>query len=151
MNTNAIESLADDMLWEHGLSDWSFKFDRAKVRLGACHHSTKTITLSLPLCEYASGSEITETLLHEIAHALVGPGVGHGSAWRRVALSIGSNGQRCHSVDVSNDARYVYECKCGTTHSWHRRPKDTIRRCTICGHRFRSKWVNGIPVSKIIG
>lgn len=89
MDEMLIEILAKDLMAEHGLDDWTFEFDRAKVRLGACHYSTKTISLSRPLCEWVSEYEIIDTLLHEIAHALVGPGEGHNHRWRRVAVSIG--------------------------------------------------------------
>jgi predicted SprT family Zn-dependent metalloprotease len=140
MDENLIECLADDLLFEHGLSDWTFEFDRAKVRLGCCHHTDKKITLSRPLCEWADEAEITDTLLHEIAHALCGPGVGHGSAWRRVAVSIGCNGERCHTLDTSENAKYQITCECGQVFSWHRRPKPYSRRCLKCGHSFVTKF-----------
>lgn len=139
MDEMLIEILAEDLMLEHGLDDWTFTFDRAKVRLGACHYDTKTISLSRPLAELASEHDITDTLLHEIAHALVGPRVGHGRAWRETAISIGCSGDRCHYLDTSEGSKYQYDCVCGVTHTWHRKPKAYHRRCR-CGHVFLSKF-----------
>lgn len=140
MNENEIASLADDMLWEHGLSDWTFEFDRAKVRLGCCHYDEKRITLSRPLAEIATHAEIVDCLLHEIAHALAPRASGHDKVWREIAISIGCDGTRCHSLPVYDEAKYNYTCECGIVHSWHRKPKALGRRCQKCGHVFVSRF-----------
>lgn len=44
-------------------------------------------------------AEFAETVLHELAHVMT-PGAKHGALWISVALAIGSNGKRCHSLPL---------------------------------------------------
>ena len=56
------------------------------------------IVLRIDFATEARPEVIKNTILHEIAHAIVGYGVSaHGSEWKRMAMSIGCNGQRCSS------------------------------------------------------
>lgn len=100
MNIPEAQTMAVALMKEHGLADWSFKFDRAKRRFGACHGRQKLITLSASLTELNSEAEVRNTFLHEIAHALV-PREGHGPEWKRVAQSIGCTGDRCYGEHVN--------------------------------------------------
>lgn len=50
------------------------------------------ITLDKSHAEMDSESEVVETILHEIAHAIT-PGAGHKPIWSECAKSIGSNGE----------------------------------------------------------
>lgn len=99
MHAEDLKKMALEAMIKHGLNEWRFRFDRAKRRLGACHHHEKTISLSLNLLNLPE-SEILETILHEIAHALVGPRAGHGPLWKQKALSIGCNGMRVSDRDM---------------------------------------------------
>ena len=65
--------LAASLLDEHGLTDWSFDIDRATSRAGACHHFQRAILLSNSHCIKTNAENIRDGILHEIAHALVGP------------------------------------------------------------------------------
>lgn len=120
---------------QHGLGHWLFRFDRrATVRLGLCSYRTKTISLSEKVILLTDEATVRNTILHEIAHALVGPGHGHDSVWRRKALSIGCTGDRCHSVDVYAAAPWLGTCGCGTEYRRHRL-SERIRqygRCKKC-------------------
>ena len=71
----AAEKLSLDLMTLHGLTKqgWSFKFDRAVNRLGACHYPTKEISLSKHMVLMSPEDEITQIILHEIAHVLVPP------------------------------------------------------------------------------
>ena len=90
MDLRTAEGMARELLAEHGLHGWSFRFDRARVRAGACHYGTRTITLSPWITAAHDPSQVRETLLHEIAHALVGPRHAHDAVWRARARSIGA-------------------------------------------------------------
>ena len=95
----SLETLVHLKFSEHGLSDWNFKIDKAKRRLGSCQYHSKTITLSVHLLKLPQ-EEIIQTLLHEIAHALVGPRAGHGPRWKKQALAIGCNAQRTSKLSI---------------------------------------------------
>ena len=82
-------NLAVDMMKEHGLSDWRIKLDHARRRAGQCDYNKKEISLSRHYVRYAEMDHIRDTILHEIAHALVGPHHGHDAVWRQQARAIG--------------------------------------------------------------
>jgi predicted SprT family Zn-dependent metalloprotease len=99
METTTAAALARGLMNDHGLTDWTFQFDRAKRRFGVCSYRTRTISLSAPLVALNDEARIRNTILHEIAHALVGPGHGHGYVWRAMARSIGCDARRCCDAD----------------------------------------------------
>ena len=78
---------------------WKFGFDLAPARGGICRDTEKQITLSVTYCLKASEAEIIDTILHEIAHAIVGPRHGHDAVWKAVAQRIGGTAERCHRVE----------------------------------------------------
>jgi len=139
MTLNEAKALAIKLMDKHGLIDdgWSFKFDKAKKRYGCCMYSKKIISLSAPLNELRDVLNVKNTILHEIAHALVGSGHGHNNVWRSKALEIGCNGQRC-SNDVRLKGNWVGECPNGHVTYKHRRPKRKSS-CGICYPRVFSE------------
>ena len=76
MKREEARVLARSLMDASGLADWRFRFDHAKRRAGACTHSTRTISLSGPLTDLYDATTIRGVILHEIAHALVGPDTG---------------------------------------------------------------------------
>jgi len=124
-----VRELAAELFAKHNMADWSFAFDRATQRVGSCCHTDRTITLAYEFARQAPEEELRETLLHEIAHALVGPRHNHDDVWRAQALAIGCSGQRCCSVSFT-PPRYVVTCE---NHCW----ADTAerrRRNVVCKH-----------------
>ena len=79
---DAIVQRARALLAYHQLSLWSFHFDNSRKRAGCCQYGTQVISLSYEFAKYAPEEEILDTILHEIAHALVGESP---SSRRRVA------------------------------------------------------------------
>jgi predicted SprT family Zn-dependent metalloprotease len=134
-----IASLVRDEMNKAGLTDWYFEWDRGKTRAGACHYRHKKITLSeVIFSKKENAADVLSTILHEIAHALVGPNVpAHGWEWQRMARSLGIVPDRCHSYDTGA-GRYIGTCGCETPHYMHRRPKylqDSFK-CRACGESF---------------
>lgn len=136
-----IESGTRALMAEHGLTDWTFAWDNAKVRAGACHYRTRRITLSRAIFSYsqAAADDWRDTALHEIAHAKAGSGAGHGSAWRAVARSIGCRATRCHALPTPpRPIRGLCSPGCSATHQRDRFPKPHLRyRCRRCGASVR--------------
>jgi hypothetical protein len=96
VSQDQVRARALALFAEHDLlaSGWKFAFDRAQKRLGLCTYTTRTISLGAAYAASATMDAIEQTLLHEIAHALVGHSVGHGPVWKRQAKAIGHSGDR---------------------------------------------------------
>ena len=78
-----VRKLALDLLALHNLHDWSFAFNGRKQAMGLCVYHRRTIELSVYFVKRNTYEEILDTILHEIAHALVGPGHAHDDVWER--------------------------------------------------------------------
>jgi predicted SprT family Zn-dependent metalloprotease len=123
------------LVYVHGLDGWAVAFDSAKRRAGVCRYEKQTIGLSAPLTRLHDEAEVRETILHEIAHALVGPEHGHDETWRRTAVSIGCTGLRCVPADAPRVAGvWMGVCPVGHATDRHRRP-ERVLLCSACEER----------------
>jgi predicted SprT family Zn-dependent metalloprotease len=142
MNLLIAQNIAKNLIVEHGLSalGWRFNYDRSKRRLGCCKFSKRLITLSPYYTANSEEDTVRNTILHEIAHALVGPRNNHNNVWRCKAREIGCLARRTGSPDdrtAMPQGRYKWNCTgCGLTGSYHRRPKHlhvpNAYRCPRC-------------------
>lgn len=81
-------------------------------------------------------AEVRDTILHEIAHALVGPEHQHDEVWRRTAVRIGSTGTRCVSDDAPRVAgNWRGTCSAGHAVERHKRP-ERLLSCPQCNPKF---------------
>jgi predicted SprT family Zn-dependent metalloprotease len=127
--------LAVALMRQHGLIGWRLVFDNAKTRAGICRSGPKEIGLSRVLTALHSQAEVTDTILHEIAHALVGPAHGHNDVWRARALAIGCSAHRCVSSTAPKPVGpWVGTCPAGHRTTRHRQPT----RVQSCGHCART-------------
>lgn len=132
MELSAALKLGRELMAVHGLSDWFLYLDRAKTRAGVCRPHLREIALSTHLTRLHSEAEVRDTILHEIAHALVGPKQGHNAVWRRKAIEIGSSGQRCSSPDAPViPGPWRGTCPRGHQVDRHRMPI-RVALCTLC-------------------
>lgn len=131
MTEYSVLELAMDLFEWHGMPmDWRFDLDRAHRRLGRCSHRKKLITLSVHFikAKKTTQEDITDTILHEIAHALVGGQHGHNDVWKRKCIEIGAKPERCGQA-FSEVSRYVGVCpKCGHQSRFYRK----VRRYYVC-------------------
>lgn len=135
--------LARRLLTTHGLKGWSFAFNRSKRQMGCCRYGPKIIELSRHFVERNCLDLICDTLLHEIAHALVGPGHGHDGVWKAMCLRVGAKPERLSNEADMPDGRWQASCHgCGMLHHKHRKPKRMKGWfCCRCGPiRGRLAW-----------
>ncbi len=131
LELEAIKRLAKKLMVKHSLISWQFEFDNGSKRAGCCDYRRKVISLSYGYARYASNKEIKNTILHEIAHALVGSKHNHDAVWKAKAIEIGCSGERCHDVEFT-PPRYIVKCK---NNCWiktaERKRRDVV--CIHCG------------------
>lgn len=136
MEISPALALGRRLLREHGLEHWTVTTDRAKTRAGVCRFAARTISLSAPLTRLHDEAEVRDTLLHEIAHALVGPSHGHDAVWRAKAMAIGCSGERTLSTQApSVEGPWRGECPAGHHYTRHRRP-GRVMSCLACSPEF---------------
>ena len=125
-----IAARASAWLVAHQLEGWSFQFDHATRRAGCCTYQTQVISLAHAYARAAPDAEIDDTLLHEIAHALVGKAHGHDQLWRATAVALGCSGHRCHDVQFT-PPRYIVTCvnACWVTTAERRQRGAVCRTC----------------------
>ena len=142
MTTNDIPHVAKHVLDKHGLTQlgWRFEWDHAKRRAGKCSYRTKTISLSLHYVELNVVDrldDVIDTILHEIAHALAGPGTNHGPKWVEACHVVGAAPVRCYDSNVVSmpNCKYVATCP-NCTRKFHRHKRPPASRsiyCAACG------------------
>ena len=93
MNRTEIVRFAKERLNQYGLKEWSVRLntDITVGYYGLCSHNDKCIILNAFHVDTHPDSEVKDTVLHEIAHALVGPKHGHDPHWVTRAREIGVN------------------------------------------------------------
>ena len=109
MELTAAQRLAEAEMYHYGLiqKGWTFTWLRAKNIKGQCHYHRKHISLSKPLTSIRDEAGVRMTILHEIAHALVGPEVAsHGPEWSRKFKELGGSGTR-----ITGDPSITREAK----------------------------------------
>ncbi len=101
MELTDAERMARYHMQVHGLHGWAFRFDKATRRFGCCDFTHRTISLSRRIVLLNEPDRVRLTVLHEVAHALAGPGAGHGKMWREIVLRLGGDPQRCYGAEVA--------------------------------------------------
>lgn len=136
MDLGEAQRMARALMTEHGLARWRFVFDNAKTRAGVCRPGRREIGLSRAITALHSEAEVRDTVLHEIAHALVGAEHGHDAVWRAKAREIGCTGERCVPLTAARPpAPWVGTCPAGHSVSRHRRPT-RVMTCAQCSRTF---------------
>ena len=122
--------MAASLVAAHGLDGWNVKLDHARRRAGQCDYRKREISLSRHYVRHADASHVRDTILHEIAHALVGPRHGHDAVWRRKAREIGCTATRCHTLNFAIEP-WIMRCLHGCFETGrHRRKAGLV--CASC-------------------
>ncbi|WP_043534533.1 SprT-like domain-containing protein [Actinomyces polynesiensis] len=153
MRREDARSLARALMDAHGLQEWTFRFDRARRRAGACTHATRTISLSAPLVDLYDEEAVRGVILHEVAHALVGDSHHHDEVWRRCARRIGApDSARLPASLPSPRAPWVGTCpRCGASRELFSAPRRVVA-CGACSRVFDPTLVlvwtrDGVPTT----
>lgn len=117
MLPNECEALALKLMDQYGLlkrdPPWRLEYDLAYNRFGQCHETKRLIRLSKVLVTFNDIEQCTDTILHEIAHALVGNRHGHDNIWKHCASKIGAKPKACFGTEVTqvwvNNRINIYE------------------------------------------
>ena len=90
MDVVEVADTVSDYLRRYNLTGWQFKLTSGRRVLGNCNYGKMTIGISRYHIEHGTRREILDTIRHEIAHAIVGPGHGHGYVWQVKAQELGA-------------------------------------------------------------
>ena len=143
MNKTRAKAMAIDLMTQHGLiqKGWIFRWTRAKRTLGQCDFRGMRIKLSELFVELNDETEVRDTILHEIAHALVGTGHGHDWVWKAKCMEIGARPRRTAGEEVTS-VRHKWKLvcpSCQTVAGYRHAKRNEHRRgsCVKCsGGRF---------------
>ncbi len=84
-----VAFLAQQLLEKHQLPECEIYFLMHSYARGICYNSGKKISLQIQFSINEDIEEICNTILHEIAHAIVGNENGHNLVWKKKALELG--------------------------------------------------------------
>ncbi|MEM0961593.1 MAG: SprT-like domain-containing protein [Bacteroidota bacterium] len=116
---------------------WTFGFDRARVRLGACHPESRRITLSARLVRVLPSCDVEDTIRHEIAHAIdleIRGKTAHDGPWKQIADACGASPERLYQGSLPSDPGAPYRATCPSCEGcadMYRQPVHP-RRCRAC-------------------
>lgn len=75
---------------------WTFGWNTRRSRsLGVCRYGGKELRLNTHFVDLNDEATVTDTIRHEIAHALAGRGTGHGPVWKETAVRVGAVPRAC--------------------------------------------------------
>ena len=137
------KDLALALMAQHLNDFWRFDWMNSKKAIGQCRQIRGRdygwIRLSIHMIPTMEEAEVKNTILHEIAHALVGAHQGHNSMWRRKAMEIGCSGDRTSDYRVADKITYKYKATCpccSKTSGMSRKPKRSYW-CKCTDRTFR--------------
>lgn len=154
MDQRKARQLAVALMHKHGVGHIMFEWTRAKKALGHTKFLGETpiiIGLSTYWVERLSEPEVTDTILHEIAHAKAGRAAGHSFEWKRVAREVGAKPDRCARVNIPQDHLWTGQCPAGHGGLGMHRAPGRVRSCNKCSPGFNVDHLiawskNGVPV-----
>jgi len=154
MDRNTATKLCRDELNKHNLIDWGVGVttDPNKSFLGICMGKDKKIILNAFHIDIHPDSEVIDTIMHEVAHAIVGTINGHNEVWQAKAKELGASTLPCshldlpaHVIDAIRSGQIVEMTVEEETHII-RRPKYTVTRlqdmcpdCAVLGKKTVAK------------
>lgn len=132
-----LEQLITYEMYELLPVGWTWKWDKSITRWGQCIYTTKTLSFSKPLFMHHDLQEARHTILHEIAHALVGGGHHHDKVWKAKCVELGINPSAKHPTQSTLTAGFKYKGSCPKDHPHYRMRRPSRRiSCGSCSPSF---------------
>jgi hypothetical protein len=153
-NIEYARRLAEDLMAEHGVSDWALRVGRGRDQAGRVDYRAVrgrwdgkpgTVTLSGPLMSLWTPDQARTTILHEIAHILC-PDAKHGPLWKAHCRRLGIKPHRLwgEGGEQQIEGAWVGTCPGGHTHRRRRRKPRQQWSCTKCNpvwdHQYIITW-----------
>lgn len=135
MDIDHARILANELMYLYSLDGWQLAFNNSKRMLGVCKEGEKKIELSRVYVLQNTEKHVQDTILHEIAHALVGVKHGHNQVWRDMCKRVGATPAACDKSASLPEGAWQARCPgCLTLFSRHRRPvRLSGMYCRKCG------------------
>jgi predicted SprT family Zn-dependent metalloprotease len=144
MDLERAEYLAKNNMMKYGLTQkgWEFGFNNRKRSLGVCKYrgNAGRIELTWTWVKTANEADVLDTILHEIAHALVGRKHGHDDVWKAMCRKLGCTPSARADESVSGEidtrgAKFFAQCgSCELKFYKFRKPKHMVGSyCPKCG------------------
>ncbi len=118
------QQLCDKKLKEYGLyqKGWRTTFSKTEKYIGRCWHDVKRIELSLIHLNTRSEASLLDTIIHEVAHAIVGDkDLGHGPIWKEQCRIMGLlNPGLCETPINPDSGRALTESEMKPKRQFHR-------------------------------
>lgn len=144
-NKDEVEQLIKELMLANCKYNYSWKWDKRLSRWGSCNQRTKQLTFSEPLFLSNDIKQARHTILHEIAHANVGAGKGHGKVWQRECVRLGIKASTYHPHDnalVTPGAKFIGKCPAGHI-SYRMRKTSSMGKssCGVCCSSYNPKYI----------
>lgn len=142
MKLQEAENNARYLMGKHQLKGWVFKWNTSKRAFGMCDHVKRILSLSESLTRLNNDKDVTDTILHEIAHALLPINCNHGKRWKDKCIEIGAKPERCYDKRIIKaDYKYIYHCEsCTKEHPYFKKPTRQVACGSCCNAYNSGKW-----------
>lgn len=142
MKKKQVVELMRKHMDNNGLQDWKIGFKNSKKILATCYYSKKEIRITKWYYELNDCKIIVKTILHEIGHAILGSGWGHGLEWKNTCRKIGLDNSTTYA-DTSNfklpPLKFIGTCKCGKPSFRAESKRKCNGHCVFCHTKI--SWV----------
>lgn len=137
MTEREVTQLAQTLMSEHNLNwpAWGFRMSRHKLAIGRCEwrrYNSGMIMFSKNFL-HLPDSEIRDTILHEIAHALAGLGAKHGPAWKEKCIEIGARPDEFADIKREDRIEFKWTGVCINGHTTSRHALTDKAKRMACG------------------
>lgn len=140
LERETLQGIWRDLQAQHRqLAGWNLVVNgRMSSAAGRCKYDRREVHIAGWHLRRSRRRQVVDTLLHEAAHALAGPGTNHGPLWQRWAVRLGADPRRTLPAEVWRDSpaaarppRWLARCRrCGQRYRRQKRPR---RRRVVCG------------------